>query len=210
MAEFVSKLEDYLNLKVELHVIESRTANKKRPTFQPGDIVLDLTVSPGIATLQQWNGKELVPLGFDTISGYINLIERGIGSGTDRNMLLASNGEGGWELRIPEQIAFNATEPIPAFSLATANGEVANSANLSHFNKVIGMVIEDVADGEIGFATVDGEVTNNAWAWSPGSKLFLNGTTISLTAPSTGFSQLVAVARNANIIIMKFNQPVLL
>lgn len=207
--EIISRLEDYLNGRVELHVVDTRTRSI-RPTLKKNDLVFDLTKVPGIATLQQWDGEKLVSLGFDTIVGFIDLIERGIGSGTDRNMLLASDGAGGWELRIPEQIEFLATGNIPAFSLVTAEGKVANSNNLSHFNKIIGMSINAVVAGAIGYATVDGEVTNNAWAWSGGSKLFLNGTTISLTPPSSGFSQMVAVARNANIIIMKFGESVLL
>jgi hypothetical protein len=75
---------------------------------------------------------------------------------------------------------------------------------------MIGMVTEAVANGQIGIAMVDDEVTNLSWAWSPGSKLFLNGTNLSLTAPSTGFSQMVAVARNAQTIIMRISQAVLL
>jgi hypothetical protein len=209
-AEVVARLEDYLNNRIDIHLIDTKTLNAPRPTFNKGDLVLDLTASPGIATLQQWDGTKLVPLGFDTIVGFIDLIERGIGSGTDRNKLLASNGLGGWELRIPEQIQFNATELIPAFSLATATGKVGDSANLAHFNKIIGMVIEDVPNGFVGNATVDGEVTNSGWAWSPGSKLFLNGTAISLTAPSAGFSQMVAVARNPQTIIMRMEPPILL
>lgn len=207
LAEFVSRLEDYLNVQVNIHFLDKLT---QRPTLLPGDLVFDFTDHPEFATLQQWNGKKLLPLSIETIIGFINLIERGVGSGTDRNMVLASNGHGGWELRLLEQIEFLATEFIPAFSLATANGKVADSNNIAHFNKVIGITLVDVNNGAIGYATVDGEVTSIAWAWSPGSKLFLNGATISLSPPSSGFSQMVAVARNANIIVMKLGEAVLL
>lgn len=208
--ELISRLEDYLNERVDIHIIESRTLNQPRPTFKTNDLVFDLTKVPGIATLQQWDGKKLVPLGFDTIVGFIDLIERGIGSGTDRNKLLASDGEGGWELRIPEQIEFDATELIPAFSLVTSSGKVADSTDLTHFNRVIGMTVEEVQNGFIGQATVDGEVTNPAWVWAPQSKLFLDGSTLSVVPSATGFSQMVAIARNADTIIMKLEPPVLL
>jgi hypothetical protein len=72
------------------------------------------------------------------------------------------------------------------------------------------MVTEDVSSGAIATAMVDDEVVNLAWGWSPGSKLFLNGTTISVSPPTVGFSQMVAVARNANTIIMRISQAVLL
>lgn len=210
LGELVSRLEDYLNQRIEIHVVESKTTNKQRSTFHNGDLVLDLTIEPGIATLQQWDGKKLVPLGFNTITGNIDLITRGIGSGFDRTKILGSKGDDTWELRIPDQIKFNATEFIPAFSLATATGEVADSNELNHRNRIIGMVMEDVANGFVGQANVDGEVTNPAWVWSPGTNLFLNGTIISVTAPTVGFSQLVAVARTSDTIIMKIAQAVLL
>lgn len=210
LGEILARLEDYLNSRVDIHYIDINNRLKILPTLQKGDLVFDFTKSPEIATLQQWDGKKLIPLGFDTIAGFIDLIERGIGSGTDRNMLLASDGAGGWELRIPEQIEFLAAEFIPSFSLVTANGRIADSSNLAHYNQVIGMTIVDTLNGARGEATVDGEIVNPFWSWSPSSKLFINGTTISLSSPSTGFSQLVAVARNSQIIIMKIAQAVLL
>lgn len=207
LGELVPRLEDYLNRQVNIHFLDR---NIERPTLIAGDLVFDFTEHKDYATLQQWDGEKLIPLNVATIEGNIDLILRGIGSGNDRNMVLASNGVGGWELRLLEQIEFLATEDIPAFSLATAHGKIADSNNLLHFNKVIGMTIIDIANGAIGYATVDGEITNLSWAWSPGSKFFLNGTTISLTAPSSGFSQMVAIARNPNIIIMKLGEAILL
>lgn len=149
----------------------------------------------------------LVPPSSD--AGLIDLIDRGVGSGLDRNKLLASDGEGGWELRLPEQIEFNATEFIPAFSVVTSNGRVADSDDLTHFNRVIGMTIEEVPNGFVGWATVDGEVTNPVWDWAPQSKLFLNGSVLSVASPLIGFSQMVAIARNADTIIMKLGPPIL-
>lgn len=71
MAELVSRLEDYLNGKVDIFIIESKGLNSKkaRPTFKKDDLVFDLTTFPGIATLQQWDGEKLVSLGFQTIVG---------------------------------------------------------------------------------------------------------------------------------------------
>lgn len=208
IGEFASKLEDYLNGQVGIHFLLDKT--KRRPTLTQGDLVFDFTDHPEFATLQQWDGKRLVPLNVETIPGYIDLIQRGIGSGTDSRMFLASKGDGHWELRIPERIEFQAAEVIPPFSLATATGRVANSNNFAYYNKVIGMVDVSVASGFIGYAFSEGELTNGAWAWTPGAKLFLNGTTLSATAPATGFSQLVAIARTSNTIIMRLAQAVLL
>jgi hypothetical protein len=184
LGESLAKVEDYLNSRVDIYILDSKTKNQLRPTFKKGDVVFDFTIKPGVATLQQWNGQKLIPLDVGT--------EPGTGGSGD------------------SAVEFLAAELIPAFSLGTADGHIASSANLGQFNKVIGMVREDVPSGAIGLAVVDEEVTNPAWSWSPGSKLFLNGTALSVTPPATGFSQMVAVARNAQIIIMKISQAVLL
>lgn len=207
LGEFVPRLEDYLNRQVNIHFLST---NIQRPSLIAGDLVFDFTEHRDYATLQQWDGEKLIPLNVATIEGNIDLILRGIGSGDDRSKFLASDGLGHWELRIPDRVEFNATEDIPAFSLATAHGKLADSNNVLHFGKVIGMVVEDVLTGFVGSATVDGEVTNPLWAWAPGNKFYLNGTIISLTPASVGFSQMVAVARNAQTIIMKMELPILL
>ncbi len=103
-----------------------------------------------------------------------------------------------------------AAEDLPAYTLVTAQGNIADSNNFAHYDKVVGMTIIAVLTGFIARLADDDEVTNPGWAWSPGSHLFLNGTTISVTPPSTGFSQRVAVARTATTIIMGLGPPILL
>lgn len=209
--EFSSRLEDYLNGKVDIHLIQSRDKKEVRPTFKVGDLVLDLTKNPGIATLQQWDGKKLVSIGFEGIVGFIDLIERGIGSGNDPTKFLASDGDGRWRLESPSKIDtadIAATEDIPALSLVTANGKVADSANLSHFNHVVGLSMIAVPNGNIATVVVEGEVTDLSWSWTTNDKLFLNGTTLSTLPPSSGFSQFIALARNSQTIFVRLQIPV--
>jgi hypothetical protein len=96
-----------------------------------------------------------------------------------------------------------AAEDIPAFSLVTAGGEIADSSNMAHFNHVIGITLEAVLTGFIAFLVTEGEVTNPLWSWAPNIKLFLNGTNLSLTPPSSGFSQLVGVSRNSETVFIR-------
>ena len=93
-------------------------------------------------------------------------------------------------------------QDTPAYSIVTSTGLIANSGNLAHYGRVVGMTEIGVLNGTVVNVIDDLDVTNNAWAWSPGTYLYLNGSTISATPPSSGFSQRVATASNANIIIM--------
>jgi hypothetical protein len=96
---------------------------------------------------------------------------------------------------------------IPALSLITANGQIADSNNIAHFNRVVGIVMAAVLTGFIAEAVVEGEPS---WSWAPNSKLFLNGTTLSATPPSSGFSQLVGIARNVQTVFIRLQVPILL
>lgn len=109
-----------------------------------------------------------------------------------------------------ETIDVVAAEDLPAFVMVTVNGNIADSSNITHYGKVVGMTIASVVAGSIAGLIDDEEVTNLAWSWVAGQKLFLNGTTLSVTSPSSGFCQMVAVARNNNTIIMRIEVPILL
>lgn len=109
-----------------------------------------------------------------------------------------------------ELIAINAAEDLAAFSMVTADGHVANSANTGHYGKVVGITSTFVASGFVAQLFDDDEVDNPLWSWSVGQKLFLNGITLSTTPPSSGFCQMVAVARNPTTVIMRIEIPILL
>lgn len=68
---FVAELEDYLNDQTGVYVIQSQGPSGKipLPTLKKGDIVFDLNRVTGIVTLQQWDGKKFISLGFQTITG---------------------------------------------------------------------------------------------------------------------------------------------
>jgi hypothetical protein len=95
ISEFVSKLEDYLNSQIGIHFLQDNT---RRPTLIAGDLVFDFINHPQFATLQQWDGEKLIPLDLSAISGYIDLVAQGIGSGTDSSLFLRSDGAGHWVL----------------------------------------------------------------------------------------------------------------
>lgn len=105
---------------------------------------------------------------------------------------------------------FNASENVPAFNAVTSDGFSADSNNIAHRNKVIGINRASVNSGFVGNATVTGELSNPAWNWVRGAKLFLNGTTISAAAPTVGFSVQIGTASKSDTIIVLLQTSILL
>lgn len=213
IGELVAKLEDYLNAQINIFVIDSKGPRGKipLPTLQRGDLVLDLNKVQDVATLQFWDGKKFVTFNLANFVGFINLLTQGNGSGTNPTLFLRSDGADGWTLDTPTRFDTSdilATVDIPAFSLVTENGQIADSANLFHFGHVVGISTVAVLTGFIDTVVVQGEVTNNAWTWTNNDKLFLNGTILSTVPPATGFSQFIAIAKNNNTIFVRLQQPV--
>ena len=103
--ELFHKLEDHINAQVEIYVKFSE--KQKNPEFKKYDLLLDLVASPGFLTIFEWNGQELVPLAgggavgeitFDDITGDLDIVDRGVGSGTDDTLFLKSDGAEHWVL----------------------------------------------------------------------------------------------------------------
>jgi hypothetical protein len=101
-----------------------------------------------------------------------------------------------------------ASENLNAFDFVTAGGARADSDNLAHLGHIAGMTPEAVLSGFVAHLVSMGEVTNSGWSWAANAKLFLNGTGLSTVAPSTGFSQIVALSRNSDTVIIQLGDPV--
>jgi hypothetical protein len=125
--------------------------------------------------------------------------------GFDVAGLPGSSGGGG-----PDIVEINATQNLPALSFVTAGGQVANSTIFGHFNHVVGITMAAVNSGFIAQVVVEGEVTDSNWNWPSNVKLFLNGTTLSTTPASAGFSQLVGITRNSSTVFIRLDVPILL
>lgn len=107
-------------------------------------------------------------------------------------------------------VDFLAAVNLNQYDPVTVDGLLANSGTTAHKNKVIGLVWADVLSGHIGHALLEGEMTNPLWSWTAGSPLYLNGTSLSQTPPTTGFLQRIAVARTDMTIIIQPKHPILL
>lgn len=107
-------------------------------------------------------------------------------------------------------IDFNANENISAYKVVTADGYNGDSSNTTQRNKIIGINKADVSTGFVGTCIGFGEMKNSAWSWLIGSKIFLNGTSLSTTAPSTGYNVIIGVATKSDTIDIKISQSILL
>jgi predicted RecA/RadA family phage recombinase len=107
-------------------------------------------------------------------------------------------------------ISVVASEDLDAFVAVTSGAELADSTNVAHWGRVIGLTLGAIAADSSGAIAKEGRVENPAWSWSTGDVLYLNGTSLSTTAPSTGFSQVIGVALNATTVVIKLGVPILL
>lgn len=106
-------------------------------------------------------------------------------------------------------VRVTATETIAKYDVVTTDGKVADSTNVLHKDKILGIAIEDIAIGVVGEVQISGELTEVTWAWTAYS-LFLNGTALSETVPTSGFLNYVALIKAPQIIVVNIEESILL
>jgi hypothetical protein len=107
-------------------------------------------------------------------------------------------------------ITINADENIQSFQVITADGKRADSNNLSHRGKVVGIAKSNTNTGFNCPVITSGEVVNPVWTWTEGQIIFLNGNELSATPPQEGWLQQIAIAKNATTIVVEILNPYLL
>ena len=96
-----------------------------------------------------------------------------------------------------------AREPILKYSFVTISGYKADSSNLEHLNKIVGVAIEDIEKDKSGKVLVSGKVVNANWNFQPNTLLYLNGSEISIVPPNSGFICQIGKVINSNTILVK-------
>lgn len=107
-------------------------------------------------------------------------------------------------------VEFVAQTNILAFQVVTSDGFLGDSAVTGQRNKIIGISNNNVLTGFTGNAITSGKILNPSWTWTVGDILYLNGTTISTTAPLTGYIQKIGTAIASNIINVDLSIAVLI
>lgn len=103
-----------------------------------------------------------------------------------------------------------ASAPISAFQPVAATGHPADSTVPADRGRVIGIAAENINTGFAGKVYTAGAITNPAWSWTKGGVIFLNGGSLSVVPPSSGFSQAIGVTSAAQTIIIALSPPVLI
>lgn len=101
---------------------------------------------------------------------------------------------------------------IGAFLPVTISGTICDSTNLAHRGKFAGISEAAIANGFTGLVQYGGEMSNIAWTWTAGDRIYINGQTLSSTPPVEGtdiWLQCVGVAINANTILIKIEASIL-
>ena len=102
-----------------------------------------------------------------------------------------------------------ATENIIKYNVVTTDGKVADSLNLTHAHKIGGIAIMDANIGFICKVQTFGLLVEPTWTWS-GSYIFLDGTVLSQTFPSTGFNINLGRIKSSTEIFVDLKYSILL
>ena len=68
-----------------------------------------------------------------------------------------------------------AHEDVPAFRAITSTGYLADSTNIAHLSKFIGVSLAHILISTSGDVALGGIVTNPAWTFNIGDRIFLGG-----------------------------------
>jgi hypothetical protein len=137
---------------------------------------------------------------FNDITDFIDAIKLGISN---------SGGGGNSNVNIL-QVETILSENINAYSLVTIDGYKANSNNLSHADKILGIMEQTNTTGNYEMVTTMGEVTNTSWSFPILSKVFLNGTNLSTVPPTTGFVKCIGTTKDSNTIVLDQETSIIL
>jgi hypothetical protein len=99
-------------------------------------------------------------------------------------------------------------EEVVGYCVMTNDGRRADSSNIEHFNRAAGVCTEHGHPGIAIHAVYYGIVSNSIWNWTPNSEIFLNGTELSMTPPSTGWIQCIGHALDNETIFVDLKIPV--
>jgi len=104
------------------------------------------------------------------------------------------------------EVVFN--DFVPAYYPVTSTGYAASSNEVTHIGKVVGIITENAENGKSQVVITSGMITNLAWSFTPGMPVYLNGNTLSNTAPTTGFVQRIGIATSSNTLVVQIGPSI--
>lgn len=106
------------------------------------------------------------------------------------------------------EIVFN--EDIEKLKVVTVDGFKANSNNLNHHNKILGISKSDTSQDHSGQVYYSGELFDLDISYPIGTNLFLNSDSISPIAPTIGFIQSLGKIIKPNTILIDIQESYIL
>jgi hypothetical protein len=104
-----------------------------------------------------------------------------------------------------------AQEFLPAYSIVLGSGYVADSSVKTDVNKSVGMVLDNIDALKAAPITTMGPIINPLWSWTgAGQKVYLNGTGLSQTAPTSGFVQAVGVTLSSTSLFLNLQDGIII
>lgn len=125
-------------------------------------------------------------------------------SGRDFFDEAAATGSGG----TTTQTEIVTADDFLAFQVVNGDGTLADSAITGKRDKAIGVILVDMLTGFTADVVTEGEVQNLVWGWTPGDIIYLNGAVLSNVPPVAGFTQIIAVAKSPDTIIVGIKQSI--
>lgn len=102
------------------------------------------------------------------------------------------------------------TENIAAYELVNSDGSKASSYITGKRDWLLGIASASILSGFSGLVVMFGDITNSSWNWTAGNVIYLNGTALSTTPPTTGFIQMIGTAKSNHTIEIKIGQSILI
>ena len=115
---------------------------------------------------------------------------------------------GGSSTTLTQVITVTAT--ISQGQVVNSDGSKGDSTATTKRNKAIGIADANITSGFSGNIITDGVITYGSWSWTAGDILYLNGTSLSTTAPSTGFVQKIGRAISSTKVEVEIGEAILL
>jgi len=100
-----------------------------------------------------------------------------------------------------------ATQTVNPFSSVTVKGVMASSNTIADLGKVCGVSTVITQTGFVVAVVISGIVTNPSWNFQKGTPVFLNGLTLSMTPPTTGFCQMIGLAKSPTSVFVQIHEP---